>query len=115
MTDRELLEKIASQVGALTNHVETLTERVDGLQNEMQEGFKETYKEMQEGFREAYNERQELKTEIRDIKETVIKIEDEQKQKFGALFDGYKQNSDILERIEKEVSKHEEIILRRVQ
>ena len=35
--------------------------------------------------------------------------------KIDALFDGYKQNADKLDRIEKEVSKHEEIILRRIK
>jgi predicted nucleotide-binding protein (sugar kinase/HSP70/actin superfamily) len=81
----------------------SLTNQVDGLQSEMQEGFKE-----------AYNETQEMKSEIKDINKTVIKIEDEHGKKLTALFDGYKQNSDVLKRIEKEVSKHEEIILRRI-
>ena len=35
--------------------------------------------------------------------------------KIDSLFDGYKQNSDKLDRIEEEVSKHEEIILRRIK
>ena len=125
MTDRELLEKIAAQVGTLTNQVGTLTNQVDGLQNDikgvqyemqnMQNDIKGVQYEMQEGFREAYNERQEIITELKDVKKTVIKIEDEHGKKLSTLFDGYKQNSDVLERVEKEVSKHEEIILRRVQ
>ncbi len=36
-------------------------------------------------------------------------------KKLDTLFDGYKQNSDKLDRIEKEVSKQEEIILRRIK
>jgi hypothetical protein len=35
--------------------------------------------------------------------------------KINALFDGYKQNSDKLSRIEEEVSRHEEIIPRRIK
>jgi len=31
------------------------------------------------------------------------------------LFDGYKQNADRLDRIEKEVTKQEEVILRRIK
>ena len=132
MTDRELLEAIASQVGVLTNQVGSLDTRMDGLTNQvsgltndmqvvkgdiqiLKNDMHGLQSEMQEGFREAYNERQEMKTEIRNVKETVIKIEAEQKQKFGALFDGYKQNTDILEKIENEVSKHEDIILKMVQ
>jgi len=34
--------------------------------------------------------------------------------KIQVLFDGYKQHTDILERIEKEVTKQDEIIMRRV-
>ena len=98
------MDGLTGQVGTLTNQVGSLTERVDGLQIEMQEGF-----------REAYNERQEMKADITDIKQRVIKIEDEHSKKLSALFDGYKQNTEILERVESEVSKHEEIILRRVK
>ncbi len=62
-------------------------------------------KEMQEGFVEVKNE----------IKKASIKIDHEVMPKINALFDGYKQNSDKLNRIEKEVSKHEEIILGRLK
>lgn len=36
-------------------------------------------------------------------------------KKLEALFYGYKQNAEKLNNIEKEVSKHEEVILRRVK
>ncbi len=62
-------------------------------------------KEMQEGFKEVKNE----------IKKTNTKIDHEVMPKIDALFDGHKQNADKLDRIEKEVSKHEEIILRRIK
>ena len=42
-------------------------------------------------------------------------IKNEHGHKLGALFDGYKQNSEKLDRIETEVAKHEEIILKRVR
>ena len=63
------------------------------------------YGEMQEGFKEVKNE----------IKKTNTKIDHEVLPKLNALFDGHKQNADKLDRIEKEVSKHEEIILRRIK
>ncbi|WP_313233185.1 hypothetical protein [Tissierella praeacuta] len=60
-----------------------------------------------------------LKTDMGSLKTDVIKIntkiEHDLMPKITALFDGYKQNSDKLDRIENEVSKHEEIILRRVK
>lgn len=63
------------------------------------------YNKMQEGFKEVKNE----------TKKTNVKIEHEIIPKIDALFDGYKQNSDKLDRIEEEVSKHEEIILRKIK
>ncbi|MGB4313010.1 MAG: hypothetical protein ACOX0L_09590 [Natronincolaceae bacterium] len=63
------------------------------------------YGEMQDGFEEVKNE----------VKKTNIKIDHEIMPKIDALFDGYKQNSEKLDRIEKEVSRHEEIILRRIK
>ena len=70
------------------------------------------YSEMQEGF-------EELKEEIRENKASTSKIESKIENditsKLEALFDGHIQNTHQLERIEKEVLKHDEIILRRIQ
>jgi len=57
----------------------------------------------------------EVKADLRFIKGTVIKIENDHGQKLAALFDGYRLNSKKLDRLETEVSKHEEIILRRIR
>jgi predicted nucleic acid-binding Zn-ribbon protein len=57
----------------------------------------------------------ELKVEVSSINKTVVKIENEHGEKLAALFDGYEQNSNKLDRIEKEVSRHEEVILRRIR
>lgn len=62
-----------------------------------------------------YIDLQETKSELKEVKKTVVTIEHDHGQKLQALFDGYVQNSDKLDRIEKEVTKHEEIILRRVR
>ncbi len=56
-----------------------------------------------------------LKGEVKSLNDRVTIIEQEHGKKLDALFDGYKQNSDKLDRIEREVSRHEEIILRRVK
>ena len=56
-----------------------------------------------------------MKNEIKTVKDTVVRIENDHGQKLGALFDGYKQNAEKLNRIEIEVAKHEEIILRRAR
>lgn len=57
----------------------------------------------------------EIKSEIGSLKTIVVKIENEYGQKLGTLFDGYTLNAEKLDRIEQEVSKHEEIILRRIR
>ncbi|NLC42927.1 MAG: hypothetical protein GX783_01455 [Clostridiales bacterium] len=76
MTDRELLELIAAQVGKLTTDVDF------------------------------------LKAESR---KTNMAIEHDVQPKLVALYDGQKQLDEKLERIEEKVSKHEELILKRVK
>lgn len=97
MTDRELLEMIAAQVGALTNRVDNLTGQVDNLAGRVDN---------------LTNEITELKT---DAKKTNNTIENDINPKLQALFDGHKQNSEKLDRIELEIIKHDEFILKRVR
>ena len=90
-TDRELLELIASQVSNLTTQVGGLTTQVGGLSKDMAE----------------------IKPRLTSIENTVVRIENDHGQKLGALFDGYKLNSEKLDRIEAVVAKHEDIIVKR--
>ncbi|MDQ2088235.1 hypothetical protein RBH29_17565 [Herbivorax sp. ANBcel31] len=68
------------------------------------------YSEMTEQFKEV-NKKLDEKADKSDI----IRFENELTPKVQALFDGYKQHTDVLERIENEVTKQEEIIMRRVK
>lgn len=102
MTDRDLLELIATQVDKLTS-------QVDGLTRDMVE-VKATIATLA-----TKDELAEVKSEVNSIKAIVVRIENDHGQKLGALFDGYKLMSERLDRIEKEVTKHEEIILRRIE
>jgi hypothetical protein len=56
-----------------------------------------------------------LESEIGAVKNTVTRIENEHGKKLNALFDGYVQNTEMIKRIEKKVSKHDDIILRRIK
>lgn len=67
------------------------------------------YSEITEQFKEI-NKKLDEKADKNDI----IRLENELNLKVKDLFDGYKQHTDILERIETEVPKQEEIIMRRV-
>ena len=101
------------------NNEEKMFELMTKMYSEMQKGFEDVYKEMQKGF-ENVNERIDnvetsLRAEIQEVKNTVVRIENDHGQKLSALFDGYKQNSDKLDRMEAEISKHEEFILKRVR
>jgi outer membrane murein-binding lipoprotein Lpp len=99
MTDRDILELIATQVGKLTTKVDKLTTQVNGLTKDMA-GVKATMA---------------TKDELAKVKAIVIKIEHDHGQKLGALFDEHKLISEKLDLIEAEVSRHEEIILRRIK
>ena len=61
----------------------------------------------------------ELKEDVKELKVDVMQInatiEHDIKPKLTVLFDGHIQHTQQLERIELEVSRHEEIILRRVK
>ncbi len=86
MTDRELLELIAAEVGGLKTGMSGLEARMDKMDDRIQK-----------------------------IENTVIHIENDHGSKLKALFDGYVQNSEKLDRIEKEVSRQEEVILRKIK
>ena len=115
MTDRDLLELIANQVGKLTTQVDSMDSRVGKLTSDIDE----TKEEMRAGFKHLENEINRIRgtvskieNDIRSVRGTVSKIEVDHGQKLGALFDGYKLVSGKIDKIEKEVTKHEEIILR---
>lgn len=70
------------------------------------------YGEMQEGFK-GVNQR--LDNVESEINKTNLIIENEVKTRIESLFDNQKNSTEQLNRIEKEVSKHEEFILERIK
>ena len=56
-----------------------------------------------------------MQGEITELKKAVLRIETNHGNKLDALFDGYRQHSDRLDRIEAQVSKQEEFIIKRVK
>ena len=92
---------------------------VDLLDEKMFELMEKMYSDFSKRFDNIEVDIKDLKTEVGSLKVESKKvnsiIEHELMDKIEALFDGYIQNTDKLDRIEKEVSKHEEIILRRIQ
>lgn len=90
MTDRELLELIAKQVGVLTSEVGSIKEDVGNLSKQVD-------------------------TLTNELIKTNNVIENDIKPKIESLFDGYVQNQNKLDRIEAEVAKRDEFILKRVR
>ncbi len=89
-----------------------LDEKVFDLMEKMYIEFSKRFDNMEEDIKDLKGDVGSVKTDVTKIN---TKIEHDLMPKITALFDGYKQNADKLDRIEKEVSKHEEIILRRVK
>lgn len=77
------------------------------------------YSEMNGRFDKMEKDIFDVKKDIFDIKNEVVKtstkIENDIIPKIEVLFDGYKQNTEQLSRIEVEVTKHEEVILGRMK
>jgi len=85
---------------------------------------REDIKMDQKSFELLANMYHEIKEQLSEIskkldkkadKSDIVRLENELTPKIQALFDGYKQHTDILERIENEVMKQDEIIMRRVK
>ena len=121
----ELMEKIYKEMqhgfSELRHDIDGIKEDVSGMKVELA-GVKEDVSGMKvelAGVKEDVSgmkvELTGVKQELTEVKQRVINIENNHGKKLSALFDGYKQNSDKLDRIQEEVSKHEEIILRRVK
>lgn len=87
------------------------------LLTKMYSEMTERFSEMTEKFSEINKQFGEVnrKLDEKADKNDIVRLENELNPKVQALFDGYKQNTDILERIENKVNKQEEIILRRVK
>lgn len=68
------------------------------------------YSEFSE-FRKESNDRfDKIDKRLDTVEKTIIKIENVHGEKLSALFDGYVQNTNKLDKIEEEVKKHDEVI-----
>jgi len=82
------------------------------LMEKMYSDFSKRFDNIEVDIKDLKSETGSLKAESKKVNSI---IEHELMDKIEALFDGYIQNTDKLDRIEKEVSKHEEVILRRIK
>ena len=87
----------------------------------MDEKIMEMFAQLLQGQTGTNSKIENLSQKIESLEENQLRLEKNQLRmenslnpRIQVLFDGYKQHTDILERIEKEVTKQDEIIMRRV-
>ena len=102
----ELLTEMYSKMTEQFKEINGKFEKINGKFEKINGKFEEV-----NGKFEEVNRKLDEKADKSDI----IRLENELNPKVKALFDGYKQHTDMLERIEKEVTKQDEIIMRRVK
>jgi rubrerythrin len=60
-------------------------------------------------------EMQGTKEEVQKLSQQLTRMENTHGEKLTALFDGYKQHTDQLNRIEEKLSTHDEFIIKRIK
>ena len=127
MTDREVLESILAKIGDMDIRITGMDTRISGMDTKITgmdtriSGIDTKITGMDaritniESNMATKQELAEVKADLKFNQKIILKIENEHGQKLSALFDGYKQNSEKLDRIAAEVSRHEEFILRRIK
>ena len=113
MEDRafELMEKLYSE---FTSFRKETRERFDGVDKRF-DGVDKRFDGVDKRF-DGVDERFEgIDMRLDGIDKRLLFIEQDHGKKLQALFDGYKQHSDQLDRIEAKVSAHEDIIVRKVK
>lgn len=103
MTDRDMLELIATQVARLTKDV-------DEIKTNM--ATKKELAATNKGLAATNKELAIVKAEVLSIKNIVVRIENDHGLKLGALLNGYKQNAERLDRVEAKLAEHDRIILK---
>ena len=87
------MDRLETKIEHIDNKVDSLETKVDNLETKVDN----------------------LETKVKHIDNKVTIIEQEHGKKLTALFDGYTQNAQKLDNIQEEVSKHEEVILKRIK
>ena len=124
------ISSIESKVGSMDGSMGLMDGRLDSMDSKMnsmgnrlislEEGQKTTTHLLDIVAAQVNNltiDVEEIKIELdqKADKTDIVRLENEVLPKIDALFDGQQLNSEKLERIEIEVSRHEEVILRRLK
>lgn len=93
MTDRDLLELIAEKIVKMDERMDRMDGRIDRMDGRMDR----------------------MEKDIAETKLSLVRLENKFDEKIKVLFDGQKQHTEQLQRIEEKVSSHEEFILKRIK
>jgi len=97
---RERFDGIDNRFDGIDNRFEGIDNRFDGIDNRL------------DGIDNRFDG---IDNRLDGIDRRLAFIEQDHGKKLQALFDGYTQHSDQLDRIEEKVSRHEDIIIRKVK
>ena len=98
--NKDLFELMTKMYSEFTTRMDRLENKIDHMGNKVDN---------------LENKVDNLETKVQHIDNKVTIIEQEHGKKLTALFDGYTQNAQKLDNIQEEVSKHEEVILKRIK
>ena len=98
----------------MTKMYADITNRMDSMQGDIK-GVNKRLGNLETKVDNLENKVDNLETKVQHIDNKVNIIEQEHGKKLTALFDGYTQNAQKLDNIQEEVSKHEEVILKRIK
>ena len=98
----------------MTKMYADITNRMDSMQGDIK-GVNKRLDNLENKVDNLENKVDNLETKVQHIDNKVSIIEQEHGKKLTALFDGYTQNAQKLDNIQEEVSKHEEVILKRIK
>lgn len=98
----------------MTKMYADITNRMDSMQGDIK-GVNKRLDNLETKVDNLETKVDNLETKVQHIDNKISIIEQEHGKKLTALFDGYTQNAQKLDNIQEEVSKHEEVILKRIK
>lgn len=88
------------------------------MEEKMFELMTKMYSEMQEmkgDMKEMKGKINTIDDKLTSLEQNMVRMEDKMDTKLSALFDGYKQNTEQIQELKKELSSQEEFIIKRVK
>ncbi len=121
MDNEKFQELVLKQLQILTEGQKSFENRQESFEKRQEsfENRQESFEKRQESFEKTLESLEDGQKNIAEdlniLKNRFTMFENDIMPKINALFDGWKQHNDQLNRIEEQVSKHEEFIIKRIK